>query len=47
MCAPNMLVYIKKIHLFYGVNNYKYDKSSKSTTIYSTILSYKFRSERP
>jgi len=47
MCAQSMLLDFKKIHPFCVFNNYKHDKSTKNTTIYSVILSYKFRPERP
>ena len=47
MCAQSILLDFKKIHPLCAVNIYKYDKSSKNTTIYSVILSYRFRPERP
>jgi hypothetical protein len=47
MCAQSMLLDFKKIYPFRVFNSYKYDKSSRNITIYSVILSYKFRPERP
>jgi hypothetical protein len=47
MCAQNMLLDFKKIRPLCAIDIYKYDKSSKNTTIYSVILSYRFRPERP
>jgi len=47
MCAQNMLLNSKKIRPFCAIDIYRYDKSSKNTTIYSVVLTYMFRPERP